>query len=100
MSLPLLYFSWDEHMLFSAPLCVGVATASTTFEQLQVELLPKLYGAHPDFSKIKWPKVQWFYEDSMLTPKPHKFLADHGIRADGLLRFRTPGLEGVRGSCG
>lgn len=100
MSLPLLYLSWDEHMLFSAPLCVALALEKTSFAQLQRLLLPKLYGAHPDFSKINWPKTQWFYEGRMFTPKLDKSVADHAIRANGVLRFRTPGLEGVRGCCG
>jgi phenol hydroxylase P4 protein len=44
--------------------------------------------------------VQWFCGDKMFTPKPNKTLAEHGFTHKSVLRFRTPGLEGLRGSCG
>ena len=96
---PLLYIAWDEHMMFAAPVVLALSP-DTTFEQLQTKVLRKLYGEHPDFGLIDWARVQWFRGDVMFTPKADKTLADHGFGHKSVLRFRTPGLEGLRGSCG
>lgn len=96
---PLLYIGWDEHMIFAAPV-VQMLSLDTTFEELMHKLLPKLYGAHPDFGLIRWEQVQWFRGSTMFTPRPLGTLAEHGFTHKSVLRFRTPGLEGLRGSCG
>lgn len=97
---PMLYLCWDEHMLFSAPLRVALSTADATFSDLRTTVLPKLYGAHPDFSRIDWAKVQWFRGEQLFTPRSGQTLAEHNLPTGSVLRFRTPGLEGMRGSCG
>ncbi len=96
---PLLYIAWDEHMMFAAP-AVQPLSPDTTFEQLRRELLPALYGEHPDFAAIDWSRVQWFRDGAMFTPDMKGTLASHGLGHKAVLRFRTPGLEGLRGSCG
>lgn len=96
---PLLYVAWDEHMTFAAPAVLALPP-DTTFEQLQTKVLPKLYGEHPDFARIDWTRTQWFRGAAMFTPKPGGTLASHGFGHKSVLRFRTPGLEGLRGSCG
>ncbi len=96
---PLLYVAWDEHMMFAAPVVLALSP-DTTFEQLKSRVLHKLYGEHPDFKLIDWARVQWFRGDVMFTPKMAKSLAEHGFGDKSVLRFRTPGLEGLRGSCG
>jgi phenol hydroxylase P4 protein len=96
---PLLYVAWDEHMMFSAPVVLALSP-ETRFEQLRTTLLPKLYGEHPDFAAIDWSRVQWFRGDTMFTPAMDGTLASHGFGHKSVLRFRTPGLEGLRGSCG
>jgi len=70
------------------------------FDALIHKVLPKLYGEHPDFANIHWDKVQWFRGSTMFTPKLAGTLAEHGVGHKSVLRFRTPGLEGLRGSCG
>ena len=96
---PLLYIGWDEHMMFAAPI-VQMLPLDTSFDALIHKVLPKLYGEHPDFANIQWDKVQWFRGSTMFTPKRAVSLADHGFGHKSVLRFRTPGLEGLRGSCG
>jgi len=98
-SQPLLYIGWDEHMMFAAPVVLPLAP-DTTFEHLKTKVLHKLYGEHPEFKLIDWARVQWFRGDVMFTPKMDKTLAEHGFGHKSVLRFRTPGLEGLRGSCG
>jgi phenol/toluene 2-monooxygenase (NADH) P4/A4 len=96
---PLLYIGWDQHMMFCAPLCVPVP-GDTVFADVVHGLLPKLYGQHPDFARIAWPQVQWFRSATMFTPAMPRTLAEQGFKHKSVLRFRTPGLEGLRGCCG
>jgi phenol hydroxylase P4 protein len=96
---PLLYVAWDEHMMFAAPLVLPLSP-DTSFDHLQNKVLPGLYGEHPDFARIDWSRVQWFRGNTMFTPKMQGTLAAQGFGHKSVLRFRTPGLEGLRGSCG
>lgn len=98
-ALPLLYVAWDEHMMFPAALAVPLPP-QTSFAQLVQQVLPQLYGQHPDFARVVWPQVQWFKSHQLFTPRMDASLAEHGFKHKSLLRFRTPGLEGLRGSCG
>lgn len=98
-ALPLLYIGWDEHMMFCAPLAVPL-DLELPFGALVSEVLPTLYAEHPDFARIDWRRVQWFRGAVMFTPDPARALAQQGFRHKSVLRFRTPGLEGIRGSCG
>lgn len=98
-SQPLLYIAWDEHMIFAAPI-VQLLSLDTSFDDLMHKVLPALYGAHPDFARIRWEQVQWFRGSTMFSPRPSGTLAEHGFTHKSVLRFRTPGLEGLRGSCG
>ncbi len=95
---PLLYVGWDEHMMFAAPLTI--ALPDLRFTDFALRVLPRLYGEHPDFARIDWPRVQWFRSALMFTPTPNATLAAQGFRHKSVLRFRTPGLEGLKGSCG
>jgi len=96
---PLIYLAWDEHMMFAAPL-VQSLSPTTTFLDLVQTVMPKLYGEHPQFQQIDWNKTQWFRGSVMFTPRMQGSLAEHGLSHKSVLRFRTPGLEGLRGSCG
>jgi phenol/toluene 2-monooxygenase (NADH) P4/A4 len=95
---PLLYVGWDEHMMFAAPLAIPLP--DLRFSDFAQRVLARLYGEHPDFVRIDWPRVQWFRSAQMFTPVPNATLAAQGFRHKSVLRFRTPGLEGIKGSCG
>lgn len=96
---PLLYIGWDQHMMFCAPLTVPVPPG-TRFGDLVTQLLPRLYGEHPDFARVDWSRVQWFRSSALFTPDMDKTLAEQGFGHKSVLRWRTPGLEGLRGSFG
>ncbi len=95
---PVLYVGWDEHMMFCAPL--AIAMPDMCFADVITRVLPRLYGEHPDFTHINWPSVQWFRSANLFTPRLRETLAAQGFHHKSVLRFRTPGLEGLRGSCG
>lgn len=93
---PLLYIGWEDHLLFCAPHCLPLPP-DMPFGALATEVLPGVYGYHPDFAKIDWTKVQWFKSGKPWKPDPAKSLADNGLKHKDVIRFRTPGLTGIKG---
>lgn len=96
-AVPLLYVAWDEHLMFGAPVCLAVAP-DMRFEALLADVLPRVYGAHPDFARIDWTQVQWLRSGQVWTPDPQRSLHDNGLRHKDVLRLRTPGLGGLGGN--
>lgn len=96
---PILYVGWDEHMMFAAPIAL-MQSMDMTFGEFVRKVLPKLYDEHPDFAGIQPDRTQWFRGDVLFTPRMDQTLAQNGFAHKSVLRFRTPGLEGLRGSCG
>jgi phenol hydroxylase P4 protein len=72
--------------------------ADTPFGALAAEVLPAIYGAHPDFGRIEWDAVEWFRSGRPFTPDPALSLAGNGLGHKDVIRFRTPGLTGIAGS--
>lgn len=94
----LLNIGWDEHLLFTAPHTLPLPPGMP-FSVFAAEVLPKIYGYHPDFARIDWTTVQWLKSGQAWTPDPAMSLLDNGLRHKDVLRFRTPGLRGLQGSC-
>jgi len=95
---PLLYIGWEDHLMFAAPFCLPLPP-DTPFGALSAAVLPGIYGYHPDFAKIDWSQVQWFKSGQPWQPDPARSLADNGLKHKDVIRFRTPGLTGLQGSC-
>ena len=93
----LLYINWDGHMMFCSPVCLPVPP-DMPFSALVDDVLPGIYGAHPDFARIDWSAAQWEHGGQPWRPDPAKSLADNGLVHKSALRLRTPGLEGIGGS--
>lgn len=94
----LLYIGWEDHLLYCAPLCIPVPP-ELPFGALTAEIIPGLYALHPDTAKIDWNRVEWFSSGVAFTPDPAKTLTENGLGHKAALRFRTPGLTGIDGSC-
>lgn len=94
---PLLYIGWEEHLMFCAPFCLPLPP-DMPFGALPTQVLPGIYGEHPDFERIDWSQVQWFRSGQPWTPDPAKSLAENGLGHKDAIRFRTPGLTGIEGS--
>jgi len=62
-------------------------------------VLPGVYGYHPDFAQIDWAKAEWFKSGKPWQPDVEKSLAENGLKHKDVIRFRTPGLTGIKGSC-
>jgi len=95
---PLLFIGWDNHLMFCSPVCLPLPE-DTPFSALPASILPAVYGAHPDFEKIEWNKVQWFKSGQPWTPDPALSLQENGLGHKDVICFNTPGLNGIDGSC-
>lgn len=95
---PLLYIGWEDHLMFCSPLCAPMPP-TMKFGDMLVGALLEFYGAHPDFAKIDWTKAEWFKSGKPWQPDAEKTLAENGLGHKDVIRFRTPGLTGLQGSC-
>lgn len=95
---PLLYIGWDRHKMFCAPFCLPLPP-DTPFGALSTAVFPGIFGAHPDFAKIDWNKVEWLKSGAPWQPDPGKSLAENGLKHKDVIRFRTPEMNGIQGSC-
>lgn len=95
---PLLYIGWEDHLMFSAPICLPLPP-DMPFGAIGAAVLPGIYGPHPDFAKIDWAAVEWTKSGQPWQPDPAKSLAENGLTHKDVIRFRTPGLHGLNGSC-
>jgi phenol hydroxylase P4 protein len=68
------------------------------FGDIVSHVLPAAFGYHPDFAKIDWPAAQWFKSGQPFSPDFDRSLAENGLGHKDVIRFRTPGLTGIKGS--
>ena len=94
----LLYIGWEDHLLFCAPFAFPFPP-SMRFGDIVGGVLPSAFGYHPDFAQIDWAKAEWFKSGKPFAPDFDKSLADNGLAHKDVIRFRTPGLTGIEGSC-
>jgi len=93
----LLYVGWDGHLMFCAPHCLMVAP-DMTFGALANEVIPAMYGMHPDWPSVQLENIEWFRSRERFTPDFDASLASNGLGHKALLRLRTPALTGIAGS--
>lgn len=91
----LIYLSWENHLMFAAPFCVPLPP-TLPFGALIRDVLPELFGEHPEFEDIDWKRTVWFNSNKRFIPDFGKSLAHHGLGHKSLIKFRTPALEGIR----
>lgn len=93
----LVYIGWDEHLLFCSAKTFPLPL-SMTFQTLKTDILPEGFNQHPDFEHIKWEEVQWYLNGEPIQPSDKQTLAELGFDHKSLLRFKTPGLKGWKGT--
>ena len=94
----LLFVGWEDHLMFCAPHCIPVAPGMP-FHTLVNELIPAMYSVHPDWQKVDLQRAEWFRSGESFTPDLDKTLRENGLGHKAVIRFRTPGLAGIGGSC-
>ena len=93
----ILYLGWDHHLMFCSPIALPVPPAMP-FRSVVEELMPAAFSLHTDFEKIDWDAVQWHLNGKAFEPSMDAALAEQGIDHKSILRFATPGLNGIKGS--
>jgi len=93
----LINIGWDHHLMIEAPICFPVPQ-DMPFGAIIENLMPVSYDQHPDYEKINWDEVEWLRDDEPFTPDMSASIKDNGIVHKGVIRFRTPGLNGIQGS--
>lgn len=93
----LLYVNWEQHRMFSRPFVLALPP-ETMFSLIIEKYITDCYSYHPDFAQIDWSRVIWQNSNTVFTPDPARSLRDNGIGHKDLIRFTTPGLNGLAGS--
>lgn len=92
----LVYINWERHRMFSRPFVVAL-TPDTPFSTILAQMA-ECFSYHPDWAQIDWDKAIWQNGKNSFTPDRNKSLAENGIGHKDLIRFRTPGLDGIAGT--
>ena len=93
----LVYVGWDHHTSICTANCYPLPP-QMPFGALTSDVLPSVLAQHPDFPRIDWAEVEWLLDGQPFKPDAEKSLADNGIGHKSLLRFKTPGLDGYKGT--
>jgi phenol hydroxylase P4 protein len=93
----LLYINWEKHRMFSRPFVLALPP-ETPFRTLVDKFITDCYSEHPDFERIDWSRVVWQNSNTVFKPELAKSLKENGIGHKDLIRFTTPGLDGLGGS--
>lgn len=93
----LVYINWEKHLFFCAPHAFAFPP-EMPFGALVGEVLPGVYGAHPEWEQVDWAKVDWLLDGEPFKPDMGASLADNGVGHKSCLRFTTPGLNGIGGT--
>lgn len=91
------YLHWAKHLMFCSAMAFPLPP-EMPFGALLQEIIPEYYGMHPDFNAIDWDQVVWTIDGKEVTPDPQKSLAENGVGHKSRISFRTPGLDGYKGS--
>jgi phenol hydroxylase P4 protein len=92
----ILNIGWDQHLMFATPMCIPVP-AGMPFGALVQQVLPSLFGQHPQFAQIDWERTQWLRSGEPFAPDMARSLADNGLGHKAMLRFKTPDQTGLAG---
>ena len=90
----LVYLHWEHHLMFCAALTFPFPP-EMPFGAIVGEILPTFYGAHPDFDKIDWSTVRWELDGEEFDPDLDRSIGEQGVGHKSLIRFWTPGLDGL-----
>ncbi|MDO9591881.1 MAG: phenol hydroxylase subunit P4 [Erysipelotrichaceae bacterium] len=92
----LVFLHWEDHLMFCAPVAFPLP-ASMLFSEMVENVLTPAYSVHPDFKEINWSAVLWTLDDVRIDPDWKASLMSNSIGHKSLLKFVTPGLEGIDG---
>jgi phenol hydroxylase P4 protein len=91
-----IYVVWDQHLMYACPSTYRVPR-DMKFREFLEEVFTPDYAQHPDLAKVDWDDTVWEFYDQPWTPELDKSFEDNSVGHQSLLRFKTPGLEGLHG---
>lgn len=93
----LVFVGWDHHLMIDSPRAFPLPP-DMPFGALVNEVMPVAYGPHPEWAQVNWDEAQWMLDGGAFTPDMDASLKDNGIGHKSVVRFKTPGLNGIAGS--
>lgn len=93
----LVYFCWDNHLMFCAPFTFPLPPEMGFADFLQQVLTPAI-SQHPDAASVDFSHAHWRLNDAPFVPDNQLSLSANGIVHKSLLHLSTPGLNGLSGS--
>ena len=88
------YVGWDHHLFFCAPIAFPLPP-DMPFAALIGDVLPGVFGAHPQYAAIDWDRVEWKLDGGDFQPDMQASLDANGVGHKSVLRMRTPDQPGL-----
>lgn len=88
---------WDKHLMISSPMAFPLPP-DMPFQALVREVMPAAFAEHPEWERINFASVRWLLNGEVFEPEMEKSLAENGVDHKSVIRFQTPGLDGIQGS--
>ncbi len=88
---------WDHHLMISSPMAFPLPP-EMPFGAFVKEVMPAAYAQHPEWLKISWNDVEWMLDGESFTPNMGSSFKENGVGHKSVIRFKTPGLNGIGGS--
>ncbi len=93
----LVFVGWDHHLMIDSPRAFPLPP-DMPFGALVNDVLPAAYAPHPEWEQVNWDEAEWLLDGESFTPNLEASLKDNGIGHKSVVRFNTPGLNGIAGS--
>lgn len=94
----LLFVGWEDHLMFASPIALLVDGDMTFADLVNGEFQKSTFIQHPDWQRIDWDAVKWYRSDEEFSPASNSSLKENKLGHKAMLRFKTPGLNGVANS--
>lgn len=85
----IVYFSWEQHLLFAAPFLL-FTPRDVTFAQFVEERVKPLIAPDPQAGEIDWATVEWLNGETPMQPDFAATLDGNGIGHKDQIRMITP----------
>jgi phenol hydroxylase P4 protein len=93
----LVYVGWDHHLMIDSPRAFPLPP-DMPFGALVSEVLPAAYAPHPEWTEVDLAQAHWLLDGESFIPRMDASLSDNGIGHKSVVRFKTPGLNGIQAS--
>lgn len=93
----LVYVGWDHHLMIDSPRAFPLSP-DMPFGALVSEVLPAAYAPHPEWPEVDLAQAHWMLDGESFIPQMDASLSENGIGHKSVVRFKTPGHNGIQAS--